>query len=103
MTSDTKAAGSGFERLVGIMARLRAPDGCPWDRAQTHASLKSYLLEEAYEALAALDESDADKLCDELGDLLFEVPAYVLFELFGIPRSELGNVRKFAQRLAVLG
>src|SRR3972149_6782782 len=66
-----------FEGLRQIIARLRGPDGCPWDRAQTHASLKSYLLEEAYEALAALDENDTDKLCDELGDLLLEVLLHV--------------------------
>jgi len=66
-----------FDGLRQIIARLRGPDGCPWDRAQTHASLKSYLLEEVYEALAALDENDADKLCDELGDLLLEVLLHV--------------------------
>jgi tetrapyrrole methylase family protein/MazG family protein len=66
-----------FEGLRQIIARLRGPDGCPWDRAQTHTSLKSYLLEETYEALAALDESDTDKLCDELGDLLLEVLLHV--------------------------
>jgi tetrapyrrole methylase family protein/MazG family protein len=66
-----------FEGLRRIIARLRAPDGCPWDRAQTHASLKSYLLEEVYEALAALDDYDPDKLCDELGDLLLEVLLHV--------------------------
>jgi tetrapyrrole methylase family protein/MazG family protein len=66
-----------FDGLRQIIARLRAPDGCPWDRAQTHASLKSYLLEEVYEALAALDENDPDKLCDELGDLLLEVLLHV--------------------------
>ena len=66
-----------FEGLRRIIARLRGPDGCPWDRVQTHSSLKRYLLEEAYEALAALDENDADKLCDELGDLLLEVLLHV--------------------------
>jgi tetrapyrrole methylase family protein/MazG family protein len=66
-----------FEGLRRIIARLRGPDGCPWDRAQTHASLKSYLLEEAYETLGALDEDDTDKLCDELGDLLLEVLLHV--------------------------
>jgi tetrapyrrole methylase family protein/MazG family protein len=66
-----------FEGLRRIIARLRGPDGCPWDRVQTHASLKPYLQEEAYEALAALDENDADKLCDELGDLLLEVLLHV--------------------------
>jgi tetrapyrrole methylase family protein/MazG family protein len=52
---------------------LRAPDGCPWDRKQTHASLRENLLEECYEALEALDEGDSGKLCDELGDLLMQV------------------------------
>lgn len=55
------------------MAKLRAPDGCPWDRAQTHASIKPYLIEEAYEVLQALDEENTDKLCEELGDLLLQI------------------------------
>ena len=62
-----------FDALVAIIARLRAPDGCPWDRKQTHASLREYLLEECYEALAALDEADAGKLCQELGDILLQI------------------------------
>jgi len=73
----SEAALRTFEGLRRIIAHLRSPDGCPWDRAQTHASLKSYLMEEAYEALAALDESDPDKLCDELGDLLLEILLHV--------------------------
>ena len=64
---------SEFSTLVGIIARLRAPDGCPWDRKQTHASLREHLLEECYEALQALDENDAAKLCAELGDLLLQI------------------------------
>jgi tetrapyrrole methylase family protein/MazG family protein len=56
-----------------IADRLRAPDGCPWDREQTHASLRPHLLEEAYEALEALDSGDLERLRDELGDLLFQV------------------------------
>jgi tetrapyrrole methylase family protein / MazG family protein len=56
-----------------IAERLRAPDGCPWDREQTHASLRPHLLEEAYEALEALDSGDLERLRDELGDLLFQV------------------------------
>jgi tetrapyrrole methylase family protein/MazG family protein len=59
--------------LQQIVASLRAPDGCPWDRAQTHESLKGYLIEEAYEVLAALDEGDAGKLREELGDVLWQV------------------------------
>jgi uncharacterized protein YabN with tetrapyrrole methylase and pyrophosphatase domain len=59
---------------VGRIAdRLRAPDGCPWDREQTHASLRPHLLEEAYETLEALDSGDLERLRDELGDLLFQV------------------------------
>ncbi|MBI5166161.1 MAG: nucleoside triphosphate pyrophosphohydrolase, partial [candidate division NC10 bacterium] len=52
-------AGTLFERLVEIMRQLRGPDGCPWDREQTHASLKGNLLEECYEVLEALDEKDS--------------------------------------------
>jgi tetrapyrrole methylase family protein/MazG family protein len=66
-----------FEGFRAIIARLRGPDGCPWDRAQTHASLKPYLLEEAYEALAAWAEGDPQMLRDELGDLLLEVFLHV--------------------------
>ena len=64
---------SQFTTLVDIIARLRAPDGCPWDKKQTHASLRKDLLEECYEVLEALDEGNSDKLCDELGDLLMQV------------------------------
>jgi len=62
-----------FSTLVDIIARLRAPDGCPWDRKQTHASLREFLLEECYEVLAALDEENAGELCQELGDLLLQI------------------------------
>jgi len=62
-----------FATLLDIIARLRAPDGCPWDRKQTHASLRENLLEECYEVLEALDEGDSGELCDELGDLLMQV------------------------------
>jgi len=64
---------SRFDALVAIMATLRAPGGCPWDRKQTHASLRENLLSECYEVLEALDEGDADKLRDELGDLLMQI------------------------------
>lgn len=59
--------------VARIAERLRAPGGCPWDREQTHASLRPHLLEEAYEALEALDQGDLTKLRDELGDLLFQI------------------------------
>ncbi len=64
---------SHFDTLVDIIARLRAPDGCPWDREQTHASLRENLLEECYEVLAALDEGDSKRLGEELGDLLMQI------------------------------
>ncbi len=64
---------SSFAELVEVMARLRAADGCPWDRQQTHESLKPYMLEEAYEALEAIDEGDDEELCKELGDVLLQI------------------------------
>lgn len=64
---------AGIARLVDIVRRLRAPDGCPWDRAQTHRSLRRFVLEEAYEVVEAIDEGDPDHLADELGDLLLQV------------------------------
>lgn len=62
-----------MERLIRLMARLRAPDGCPWDREQTPASLKPQLLEECYEVLDAIDSGSAEHLKEELGDLLLHV------------------------------
>ncbi len=67
------SATDAFERLVGIMARLRAPAGCPWDREQSRESLRPYLIEEAYETLEAIDGGDPAALADELGDLLLQV------------------------------
>lgn len=66
-------APDGFDRALEVMARLRAPDGCPWDREQDHKSLKPYLIEEAYEVLEAIDAGDAARLREELGDLLLQV------------------------------
>jgi MazG family protein len=63
----------GFDDLVEIVRRLRAADGCPWDRAQTEASMRPYLLEEVHEVLDAIDRGDDDALERELGDLLFHV------------------------------
>ena len=62
-----------FERLVKVMARLRSPDGCPWDLRQDHQSLKPYLIEEAYEVIEAIDSGDDWKLKEELGDLLLQI------------------------------
>lgn len=70
-----RAAGTGaaFEDLVALQARLRGPNGCPWDREQTHASLKPFLVEEAYEVLDAMDSGVARKFAGELGDLLLQI------------------------------
>jgi MazG family protein len=68
-----KRIGKAFESLVALQARLRAPNGCPWDREQTHDSLRTYLVEETYEVLDAIDGGDARKFADELGDLLLQI------------------------------
>jgi tetrapyrrole methylase family protein / MazG family protein len=65
--------GPAFAKLAAVMARLRAPGGCPWDREQTHSTLRTYLIEEAYEVLDALDSRDDSKFAEELGDLLLQV------------------------------
>ena len=62
-----------FSKLLKVMAQLRSETGCPWDKEQTHASLKPCLLEETYELLAALDDGDPNKLREELGDVLLQV------------------------------
>ena len=72
----TGGAGPAAERLVKLMARLRGPEGCPWDRAQNYDSMKALLLEEAYEVVDAVDERDFDALEDELGDLVFQAVFY---------------------------
>src|SRR5271157_500450 len=68
--------GERFERAVQIMARLRAPGGCPWDREQTFDTIKPYTLEETYEVLEAIDNRDWPELTGELGDLLLQVLFY---------------------------
>ena len=70
--SDAARAAAEFTRLVEIMATLRSPDGCPWDREQTIDTLKPFVLEETYEVLEAIDRHDHASLCEELGDFVFE-------------------------------
>jgi MazG family protein len=74
--NSANGAGAKFERLVGIMARLRAPGGCPWDREQTFASIKKYTLEETYEVLDAIDRKDWEGLREELGDFMLQAVFY---------------------------
>lgn len=73
MAQPADPAGAAFERFVDLIARLRAPGGCPWDREQTHQSLKPMTIEEAYEVLEAIDDGDDAELAGELGDLLLQV------------------------------
>jgi len=70
--SDAARAATEFTRLVEIMATLRSPEGCPWDREQTIDTLKPFVLEETYEVLEAIDRHDHAALCEELGDFVFE-------------------------------
>ncbi len=73
MTEEKKLPTTPFEKLIGIMEKLRSDGGCPWDRKQTHRSLRQYLLEETYEVLETLDKNDVSALKEELGDLLLQV------------------------------
>jgi tetrapyrrole methylase family protein/MazG family protein len=66
-------AGQWFEKLVAVQERLRAPNGCPWDREQTHQSLRTYLVEEAYEVVEALESGNDAKFAEEMGDLLLQI------------------------------
>ncbi|PYT39621.1 MAG: nucleoside triphosphate pyrophosphohydrolase [Acidobacteria bacterium] len=76
-SKDTKSKqltpGEWFEKLVAVQARLRAANGCPWDREQTHRSLRTYLIEEAYEVLEALESGNDAKFAEEMGDLLLQI------------------------------
>jgi tetrapyrrole methylase family protein/MazG family protein len=73
VTPRDKLAGKWFEKLVALQARLRGPGGCPWDREQTHESLRKFLIEETYEVLDAMQTSDPGKFSSELGDLLLQI------------------------------
>jgi tetrapyrrole methylase family protein/MazG family protein len=70
---ESKRIGKLFDDLVAVQARLRAPGGCPWDREQTHSTLRTYLIEEAYEVLDAIEKGSSKDLAEELGDLLLQV------------------------------
>ena len=69
-----------LDDLKEIITRLRAKDGCPWDSVQTHASMKRYLVEETSEVLEAIDNNDSDNLCEELGDLLYQIMIHAEIE-----------------------
>jgi tetrapyrrole methylase family protein/MazG family protein len=89
-----RPAGKLFEDLLALQARLRAPNGCPWDREQTHSTLRTFLLEETHEVLDAMDSGDPKKFASELGDLLLQIIFHALiasesnqFEIRDVIRS----------------
>jgi tetrapyrrole methylase family protein / MazG family protein len=92
----------GFASLVGIMARLRAPDGCPWDREQTPQTLKRYFIEETYEVIEAIDADDSALLCEELGDALLQIVFHAQLAaeegVFTIDDVAAGIVEKLIRR-----
>jgi tetrapyrrole methylase family protein / MazG family protein len=89
--SSSKEAGEKLAQFIELIARLRAPGGCPWDREQTHESLKPMLIEEAYEVLEAIDEGDDEELKGELGDLLLQVVFHTQIS-YEEERFHLGDV-----------
>ena len=93
---------SSLESFQEVIARLRAPDGCPWDREQTHLSLRKYLIEETFEVVEALDQENMDALCEELGDLLLQVVLHAQIALedgdFDLADVLAGINRKLVRR-----
>jgi tetrapyrrole methylase family protein/MazG family protein len=87
---------SEIERLLNIMEKLRAPDGCPWDREQTHESIRNDLLEETYEVLEAIDDNDDEAFKEELGDLLLQV----VFHSQVAKERKAFNFEEVAKRIA---
>lgn len=71
--NNDRTAGDKFIKLVEVMKRLRAPDGCPWDREQDFLSLRRYIIEEAYELIEAIENNNRDNICEECGDLMLQV------------------------------
>ena len=88
-----------FTRLVDIVATLRAPDGCPWDREQTIDSLKPFVLEETYEVLGAIDRHDHRALCEELGDFVFEAVFLAQLESEAAHFSIADSLKSIADKL----
>jgi len=92
----------GFDELVRIIAVLRGPNGCPWDREQTHASLGKHMVEEAYEAVHAIEQNDLRELADELGDVLLQVVLHAQIgaeeEAFSIDDVIAGIIAKIRRR-----
>ena len=91
-----------FTELIDIMAQLRSPQGCPWDKHQTHQTLKKYLREESREVIEAIQENDPEQLCEELGDVLLQVVFHAQIARengeFNIDDVIRGLVRKLKRR-----
>jgi MazG family protein len=97
--SDTARAAAEFTRLVEIMATLRGPGGCPWDREQTIDTLKPFVLEETYEVLHAIDHQDHAELCEELGDFVFEAVFLAQLEAEAGHFTIADSLRQIADKL----
>src|SRR5438552_15791377 len=97
--AESARAAREFIRLVEIMARLRGPDGCPWDREQTIDSLKPFVLEETYEVLEAIDRHHHGALCEELGDFVFEAVFLAQLESEGGHFSIADSLQSVADKL----
>jgi MazG family protein len=97
--SDASGAAAEFTRLIEIMATLRGPDGCPWDREQTIDSLKPFVLEEAYEVIDAIDAHDHDGLREELGDFVFEAVFIAQLEAEAGHFTIADSIRSIADKL----
>ena len=96
--SHAPEAARSFGEFVDTIAALRRPDGCPWDREQTHASIASNMLEEAYEAVDTIEANDTEHLCEELGDVLWYVT--LMAELMNVPLEYImqANIEKLERR-----
>ena len=91
-----------FNQLVSIMKTLRAKDGCPWDKKQTHKSITPYLLEEAYEVIEAINNNDSENLKEELGDLLLQVVFHAQIAS-GNNKFEIEDVIKAISNKLIIG
>ncbi len=101
-TREGRGAAAAFGHLVQVVARLRAPGGCPWDRAQTHRTLRPYVVEEAYEVVEAIEARDPRRLAEELGDLLLQVVLHAVIAQeaghFGVEDVVRGIAGKVVRR-----
>ena len=96
MEKDVNSLPAGFDGLIALVETLRGDHGCPWDREQTPEQIKTYLLEEAYEVLDALDSGNSEDLCSELGDLLF----HIVFLARIFEEAKAFNIKDVVQKIS---